>query len=285
MQKSIVAQYKMLINKGGFQFVFTINFLYVIVTYLYYVISQWGQELSTVTSPSAVMPLMNNTPFSDIYFNLLPFLVIFPYAFTYLTDKLNHMLPLLQIREGVKKYYISRTIVCFGANVFCFSAPFLAGVFLNYITFPQSGITFIGDMYDINFDAEILGSNVLLQTDWKGIWFPGLFLKSPFLYCLLYIMLFSFCMGILGVFAFACSFFVKRKIVLFLSVFSVISLFNILDEFSYFSGSYTCFKMLLYVTVNSHYGKNPWCMLAFYGGIFVAAMLVIVFQQRKDQIE
>jgi len=282
-RNTIRMQMKLMCNKKAFQLTFSINLAYVLVTYLYYVWIQLGNDISTITSPSVVFPLQSATEFFDIYINIVPFIVVIPFSMSYITDKFNTILPALQTRCGSQKYYFSKGIVCFLGGFLVFFIPFMLSILLNHLTFPQSGTTFLGDLYDTNFDAGIVGSNVLKSTRWLGIHFPKLFVYNQELYNVLYLFLFSLAMGLFSVFAYSLSFIIKKhKIILLLPVYLIIISFNTLDQFMQSNVPYICYKVLLYITVNDMYGKNPFFIVMFFLVLTTTAAILIVKQSWAD---
>lgn len=282
---TISMQFRLMMNKKEFHLCYMINIGYILLTYVYYVIHYWGNDLSTIPSPSAAFALQASSKFFDIYINIVPFLAVLPFAMSFIDDNKNMLLPMLQIRSGVKTYYISKGIVCFIGGFVCFFIPLLIGILLNHLTFPNSGITFIGDFYDMNFDTQITGANVLIDTNWAGMWFPRLFINSPGIYNFLFCIIFSVCMGIFDTFIYVISFILKKqKLLLLLPLFLLISCLNIADQFSLEHTPYICYKTLLYVTVNAMYGKNPMYLYVFFLFIISFIFLGIYRQIHKDQL-
>lgn len=285
-RNTIRMQMKLMCNKKAFQLAFAINLAYALLTYLYYVWIQLGHDISTITSPSVVFPLQSATEFFDMYINIVPFIVVIAFSMSYITDKSNAILPALQTRCGSQKYYFSKGIVCFCGGFLVFFIPFMLSILFNHLTFPQSGITFLGDLYDRNYDPGIVGSNVLKPTKWLGICFPKLFIFNQELYNILYLLIFSLAMGLFSVFTYSLSFIIKKnKIILLLPVYLIIISFNTLDQFMQSNVPYICYKVLLYITVNNMYGKNPFFIVMFFLILATIAAILIVKQSWADQID
>lgn len=284
--KAICVQMRLMLNRKEIKIIYLINMGYVLLTYFYYVIHYWGEDVSTVPSPSAVFALLTTSIFFDVYISIVPFLVVFPFAMSYIDDKRNYILPIMQVRSGVRVYYVSKAVTCFLGGFFSFFIPMMIGILLNILTFPQSGITFLGDCFDVNFNAAITGADVLIGTKWAGLWFPLLFIKSPDLYNVLFGIFFSMATGIFSTFIYVVSFMVKRqKLTLLLPFFLIISVLSIIDEFSMRHPPYMCLKIMQYITVNAMYGKNP-----VYIYIILLTMILLSFagihrQIQKDQLD
>lgn len=283
--QTINMQMRLMINKKEFQITYIINMGYVLLTYLYYVFCYWGDEASTIPSSSAVFALSTQSRFFDLYVGIVPFLVVFPFAMSFMDDRKNSLLPIIQVRSGVKVYYISKAISCFAGGFICFFIPLIMGILLNILTFPESGITVLGDYFDVNFDAAITGANVLIRTKWAGLWFPRLFIESPDLYNILFCMFFSVAMGIISMFLYVVSFYIKRqKLLLLLPFFLIISALSVMDEFSMEHPPYVCLKVMLYITVNAMHGKNPLYIYFFLLSMVLLSVFGISRQIQKDQL-
>ena len=285
-RNTVKMQFRLMCNKKGFQLAFLINLIYVLLTYLFYAWKQMGYDISTISSPSAIFPLYINTEFFGMFINVVPFIVVLPFSMSFITDKTNLILPALQTRSGIKKYYVSKAVVCFIGSFLIFIIPLLLSSLLNNLTFPQSGITFLGDLYDINFDSRLVGSDVVTITNWKGIWFPNLFIFNMELYNILYAFLFSVSMGLLGVFAYALSFLIKKqKILMLLPVYLIISVVNTLDLYLEKVLPSTCYKIFQYITINHTQRKNPVFLIVFFSVLTIFAFILIIRQSHKDQID
>jgi len=278
-------QMRLMVNKKGFRLAYFLNLGYILLTYGYYVWAYWGSDLSVIPSPDAVFPLQSTSVFFDIYINLVPFVVVLPFALSYADDAKNMLLPVLQVRSGIRTYYVSKGIACFAGGFAVFFLPLMFSILLNNFTFPDSGITFIGDLYDLNYDARITGANVLAQTRWGGLWFPKLFIYSPGMYNFLFCFLFSAAMGIFCTFVYVVSFVMKRqKLLLLLPLYLLISCLNIMDVILFRHTPYQCYKVLLYLTVNTMHGKNPMYIYLFFLAMTACIFGGIHWQIKRDQL-
>lgn len=286
LKNSIFTQMRLMCNKNGFKVALSINMAFALITYLYYVWTYWEQDVSTIVSPSAAFLLLESNPFFAIYIELAPFVVVLPFAMSFVTDKQNLCLPLLQSRCGVKTYYYSKAITSFIGGVLVFLIPGIINIILNNITFPQSGITFIGDMYDKNYVGSISGSNALIETDWAGMWFPKIFVKNPEVYNIIVLIMFSLLMGLFSVLVYSLSFYItKHKIMLFLPLYGTIVVLNIMDSLLKYWGVYICTKVLLYVSGDTSVGKCPIFLIGIVVVIIIVSSILITTQVYKDQIE
>lgn len=53
-------QIRLMLNKREFRLVYFINMGYLLLTYLYYVLTSWGDDISTIPSPGAAFMLHLN---------------------------------------------------------------------------------------------------------------------------------------------------------------------------------------------------------------------------------
>ncbi|GHU43440.1 hypothetical protein FACS1894111_09040 [Clostridia bacterium] len=287
-RQALKMQFSLMIQKKSFQAVFGIVLFYVIATYLFYCFRYWGGEPSNFLSADAVFAGNNTTVFAFYLDLLFPFLIVLPFAFSFLTDKSVHILPVLQSKMSNKMYYLSKAIVCFMGGFLLFVIPFLISIFLNHITFPIQGTTVWGDLYSWNFANDITGNNVMISVVGKGLPFLGLYLYSPLLYNVLYVFFFAFFSGILSVFAFATSFFIKKyKIFVFVPIYLIIFGLNILTFMLDTDGAtkFYNFFAFQYITVNTEYGKTPVFIVTLTLAFVIASVFIILHKASADQLD
>lgn len=285
LKNSINMQIGLMFQKKGFQTALLINLVYATLTYLYHVVTSVGREISTIVSSHAAFMLLDTAPFYSVYILLMPFLVVLPFAMSFITDRSNACLPALQVRSGVKNYYVSKAVACFVGGVVAFGVPCIINIILNQLTFPQNGVTFLGNLYDDNYVAGITGIRVMIPSKWSGIWFAKVFVSNPELYNIIITGIFSVAMGIFGVFIYTFSFLCKRnKIVLFLPLYAILVVLNTLDLFSENIYPYTRLVIVDYITGNNMYGKDPMFLYTFFVCIVIVIVALLTKQSNKDQM-
>ena len=285
LKNSIGMQIGLMFQKKGFQAALLINLAYAVLTYLYYAVTSVGKEISTIVSSHAAFMLLDTAPFYSVYILLMPFLVVLPFAMSFVTDRSNACLPALQVRSGVITYYVSKAVACFVGGVVAFGIPCIINIIFNQLTFPQNGVTFLGNLYDANYVAGITGTRVMIPTNWAGIWFAKVFVSNPELYNMIITGIFSVAMGIFGVFVYAVSFLCKRnKIVLFLPLYAVLVVLNTFDLFAEKVYPYTRLVIVDYITGNNMYGKNPMFLYTFFVCMGIVIVALLVKQSKKDQM-
>lgn len=284
-KRTVLMQMRLMFRQKTFALGFGINLLYVLVTFLYYALVHKGQDVSTILSPNAVFALNSNTVFFDTFINIVPFITILPFSMSYMRDKINETLPVIQSRAGIKNYYISKVFVCFIGGFVIFFIPLIINMSLNQLIFPQSGITSFGDMFDPNYNSAIMGNNILIETIQSGILLPRLYLYSADLYNLFFVFIFSISMGVFSVFNLAISFILKRnRMLLFIPIYVIVVFFNTLDFILSKNRPFVSYKVMMYLSVNSHFGKSQIFIWAFFISLIIFSAVMINIQIRKDQI-
>lgn len=285
LKNSIKMQIELMFQKKGFQAALLINLVYAALTYLYHVVTSVEKEISTIVSSHAAFMLLDTAPFYSAYILLMPFLVVLPFAMSFITDRSNACLPALQVRSGVKSYYVSKAVACFVGGVVAFGIPCIINIILNRLTFPQNGVTFLGNLFDANYVAGITGVRVMIPTKWSGIWFAKVFVTNPELYNIIIVGIFSVAMGIFGVFVYTVSFLCKRnKFFLFLPLYAILVVLNTLDLFAEKVNPYTCLVIVDYITGNNMYGKDPMFLYTFFVCMGIVIVALLTKQSNKDQM-
>ena len=278
-------QTRLMFRQRAFAFCFGINMLYILATFVFYVLTQRGQDVSTILSPSSAFALNSESVFYPVFINVVPFITVLPFAMSFMTDKMNDITPIIQSRTGIKNYYVSKALVCFIGGFAVFFIPLIINMLLNLMIFPQSGITIFGDIFDRNYSATITGSNVMVETVQKGILFLRLYLYSADLYNLLFALIFSLSMGVLSVFNFVMSFILKRhKILLFIPIYLIIIILNTLDSLLENNTPFVSYKVMTYLSVNAHFGKSVFFISSFFIVVIACSIIMMTRQIKNDQI-
>lgn len=140
-----------------------------------------------------------------------------------------------------------------------------------------------------NYYGDLLGLNHVYEHISSQIPFLGVLLRSPVLYGLLYIFLFSFISGILGMLAMAISFVVKRfKIILYIPIYVLIKiLMNIdvvvLDAAIDGKETYVSYNFLDYfIPYNNWGGFSLGVILAELGAMLLIILLCFCYAIHDD---
>lgn len=284
--KLIRMQCYLMLHKKSFQLAFLFTFLYAMIPYLYYSITYMHQEISGFYSAQSLFIGYDGNMFWNVFCSLYPFIIAFPFCFSYMTDKAVRVNDVIKARTTPRNYIISQATTCFIGGFLIICIPFLLNIFLNTITFPAKGTTNFDPVHSINYNGLLSGSAVFVKTKYKGLWFLRLYLKSPLAYNILYTILFSFVTGITSVFIYSISFLIKNFRILLLLPFYILTVFlaeigGILEFRT--TLDYICLRIQSYISVSIMYGKSPFYIIMFYLTLLLFSVLVITYKVKKEQ--
>ena len=147
---------------------------------------------------------------------LFPFLALLPFSFSYLNDRKLGISDIYISNSGIRKYYVTKQLVCFSVTFIVFFIPFLINLIQVYLTFPADG-SYVSEMsmWETAYDHLLMTS----EAD-NGSVLCTLFLRllrhHPFLYDLIYTAFYSAYAGLVGMFSLSVSYFLKPKLQLLL---------------------------------------------------------------------
>ncbi len=273
-----------MLEKRSFWIAFYILVAYSLATIYIYFINNMGMDQSTLRSSD---DLFIGNAFGDYFFvfNLLfPFLVVFPYSFSFIEDKSTKIIPYIIVRSGKWNYFFSKSITTFIGGFLLFFIPFIFNIVILSVAFHYNFNTFLGTYKDVNYCRSLIGSNVIIKSVSYGMSFIGIYLYSPIIYNVLYTFFISIFSGILSLFSFSCSLKIKRlKVLVFLPPYILIYFFNIINNFSYVSNKYLNTRLLDYVTVNYFYGKSTLFFVAICLTILIFSLLYIILNCKNAE--
>lgn len=288
MIKSIKSQFLIMINGLSFKFAFSVSLLYNLVSYVLTVLVNRNVDLSMMYSADSVYAGNSLAQVFDIFSKLFPFLVIFPFSFSYIDDRNLKIHSYLLSRTTKRDYYLSKMINCFIGTFIIIFIPFLINLLLCHLTFPQNHNTFFGEYNWRNYFRSLVGSNVDvdINTKYTGLSFLKLYLYSPFLYNIFYNFLLSSFAGLMGIFSLSCSFIIKKyKILLFIPTYLIFYLGSIMDTVICNSGkSYFCTALMQYVSVGNTIGLSLIFILVFIVALMIFSLLSYFYICNKKEI-
>jgi hypothetical protein len=281
----IKIQFLLMINKLSFKISFTIILFFCLVCYLINVISVIDSDIFNIYSANSLFALNSYNNYWNIFCNIYPFLLVFPFSFSYIDDLNAKINPYFMGRMGKRNYFVSKMITCFIGGFIIIFIPFIINLILCNLTFPHNNTTFFGAYNLVNYSENLTGINVFINTKQKGLLFLKLYLLSPLAYNLFYITILSIFTGILSMVSLALSFFQsKYKIILFVPIFLFFHLSNILDTISYSSDTYTNYNWMSYLCVDSFYGKNIFLFLCIIITLIILSIMSLIYVCRKERI-
>jgi hypothetical protein len=264
-------QWKVMLHKKSFWLAFLISLGYAIWAFVYeYQMTSW-REVSGFWHYCGMGDLSQWNYFSVI----LCFLVALP-AMSFQDDVSDRTLASIGMRGSRAAYLKAKMLVVFCAEFVITVLPLLLNLILCLVAFPHI-YTYAPSPYG---GVENTETAIATDSTWtKGVTVPfvGLFRTCPVLYIVLFLMMLGCFVGLLGMFLLALSFWVRRiKILLFLPVFGMTKLGNMLDILSYekyyadHTQRYVNYNLWDYVSPMSFDGK-------VYPGFFLGILLLCGF--------
>jgi len=91
MLQIVKMQFSLMIRKKGFQFAFTVMMLYAMGSFVFAVLNSWNQDVSSMYSAYTFCANNDSSPLFKYFRMLFPFLVVFPFTFSSMTDRVNQI--------------------------------------------------------------------------------------------------------------------------------------------------------------------------------------------------
>ena len=154
---------------------------------------------------------------SIMFLQLYPLLVVCPAGFILAKERgtQEHVLMITRMGSGV--YYFSKLLSAFVVTAMVFTLPFLVEIVIHVIAFSTRPM---GDLSNWSYYSEEYMELV------RGYMFSDLFIRSPYLYAVVKVLLFGLFSGLMGAFGVAVSalYRVKFRITVFLPAFLLLNL-------------------------------------------------------------
>lgn len=226
--------------------------------------------------------------FSTIY----PFLIVLPFATSFIDDLSKKTYLPVTLRGNKIQYIIGKYVAVFIGNFLMIFLPFLLNLCMCFMVYEKNDLTSFGERWLGNIDGILYGTNLKYNTPVKKTLFADIFMDKPFLYYILYLLLFAFLTGMLGVFLMAISMWIRKfKILLFVPVYV---LMRIADTYTSISldkalsnpnRTFVNYNILDYV---SPFGFSGGCYYPIFIGlilfIIIFAIISGIHTVRKDII-
>lgn len=285
---SVKTQIQVMYRQREFKVAFLITLLYACLSFVYALNITAGQELYSIKDASQY--LCFGSYFSLWYYfqSIYPFLVVLPFATSYVEDKRNHLLPLYFARTSRRVYFSSKLVACFIGTAAVILLPFLFNMVLCNLFLPHNNNTWIGEYQMLNFQGYVLGTNLVYETPYRELAFARLFLNNRLLYSFIYLVAISLFSGLLGMTMLGLSFvFSKSKILLFIPLFAAQHLFQTYDTKALNDAisngdTYTSLNILEYFIPGFSKGKSPIFLVIVLGFLALLVLIAYLFSQRED---
>ena len=211
------------------------------------------------------------------------FILLLPYVFTFRRDRRLQMQQVLIVRMGKTRYYIANVIACFASTFIAMLVPLLIENFVNGLIFKNT----VAYSYSFNSLASITGDNVMIDTYSNGYPFVDLYMKSPMNYNYMCAFIFALLCGILAVFVFSISFYVKKYgILLLLPLFILVQLQDRVDAVIQLQSSiYLNVNIRSYFTVGMDYGQSALYIILFCIVLLTISFFLTLVKCKGDQLE
>ena len=216
MWNSIKVQLKIMRVSREFRVALLIASLYAVYAFVFYALEARKEDIFRVLDANEYVCFSPNNGLWNMYLMVYPFLVVMPFATSYISDYKNRLMVIYASRVSRRNYYLSKLVASFIGSALVVAIPFLLNLLLCNIFFPHN-LNYWSIYPTRNYYGRLFGLTFAYEHISSQIPFLGVLLSSPVLYGVLYIFLFSFISGLLGMLAMAISFVIKRfKIILYI---------------------------------------------------------------------
>lgn len=293
MLQSLKYEWNVMLHKKEFSVAFCAAIIFCVISLIQSTntaLRYCGTDLSEVVSANSIYAGNANSGLWYSFMYLFPFLVVLPHSLSYIQDVECGILPLLITRGNRKRYLFSKLSACFFGNVVIILIPFLLNLLLCHIAFPVNENSSRWYYGVLDYSGILLGTNNLFQTDYGALPFLRLFLYSPTLYNVLYILILSFASGVFGVFVLCLSFFFrKQKAPLFLPVFLMVLGSSVLNSYCLNRAicdagyRYVNYNLMDYFAAFGYRGQSPYYILGIVAVLLVFCTFAVHHALHADE--
>lgn len=289
MKKCIRYQWSIMIHSEEFKLAFSIMFILTVFSYLRYVFQYWGSDVNQVITGSDLQAINAISNIGGVLPYVLSLVIVLPFSTSYIVDRNYNNENFVLHRCNKDTYLLSKMVVCFVGGLLIVLVPFLINTVLCKVTFFENLNYWYGSYGTQNYVKNIVGTNQLYKSVNPVLPFMSLYLRSPWLYSLLYIIMLSIFSGLLSIFVLFCSFWTKRyKILLFLPVYMIVRFLRVLDTASFSAAMaseknlYLNYNIMDYFIPQSFHGQSVLFAMVFIG-LMVLFCAVSYMRERKRE--
>lgn len=148
-------------RRKGFLFSFTFVLLIMLIypIFLVYTHLLRGDDIGTLPDPRYTFIFYRYSEIWECLPLFLSLIMLFPFAYTYITDKRTHFDYVLISRSGIKKYLFSKAFCCLLGGFIIIFIPAILNISINNIFFPNTNNdisynSFIEDIQSIVINKE-----------------------------------------------------------------------------------------------------------------------------------
>lgn len=232
-RKSVCYQMKMALLSKGFWAVCIINTLFGILSFAHQCFISSGKDIMYAVDANAAFCLSAYTDWNFIE-PLYPFLLPLSFAITVVLQRKSGSISYLELHSSPQIVYLSELIVGFVSSFIVFFFPFLLNNVICNFFLPHNGNVQFGIMGMPSYTEALTGENLIISVPEKPLPFLHIYLANPFLYNMVYVLLFAVFSAIMGLWLTAFSLFIKQHIILlFFPPFVLFTLQESLTQVSY----------------------------------------------------
>lgn len=156
----------------------------------------------------------------SIFSTIYPFLLVVPFATSVMDDVSKKTCTGIFLRCDRKRYVLAKYVAVFVGNFLVIFIPFLLNLLLCFRFYDSNERSPFGERWLGNIDNMLYGTHKGYHSLSGKMLFADIFYDKPFLFYFLYLLLFAFVTGMLGVLVMSVSMWMRRyKIFLFLPVY------------------------------------------------------------------
>ena len=286
---SVKVQLKVMIWKWEFQVAFLVTLFYACVAFAFSFLGMHGAEdiFECMDANQGICYSQYNILWG-LFGMLYPFLLVLPFATSYVDDYKNCLLPVYVSRVSRQAYYGSKLLAGFIGTAAMIGVPFLINLLLCNLVLPHNYNTWYGAYQLEGYSRMLLGTGADFETVSRVMPFLKVYSLSPFLYNVVYLLLLSAFSGLLGSFVTGFSFlFRKWKIVLFVPLFLLLRALQTWDTINYSragygQGTYINYNPLSYVTPGYAMGHSGIFIFLFCLTLAGAALLFLLYGVKQE---
>ncbi|RGC52584.1 hypothetical protein [Absiella sp. AM29-15] len=212
--------------------------------------------------------------FKNGLFNLIPLLVVFPFADTWLSER--NMTDVVFTRVNKKNFFTSKYLICFLSGFLLLFIPLLIS-FLSEIL-----------MLDLHTNQMTMFTYIAAENNFKELestfTFYQLYATHPYIYILVFFAIVSTYGGLCAMLAFSISLICKQKVLTYIAVFFLSFIPNIL--FSFLNDPYgKWYFQALISPYNTNAKLSVWVYFVFLLMFLLIDFVLFKIYARRDPFE
>lgn len=233
----------------------------------------------------------------SVYSVLLPFLVVMPFAASFMDDRQKHTYVTIVSRSSTVRYLASKYAATFLGNFVMVSVPFLVNLLLCNLFMQHNGETPFGPVIDApgmysDYSNVLYGTNHLYASRHPGVLLASMREYSPVMHNIFFCIFTGVAAGILGIFLLSVSIWLKKyKILLFIPVYLMERAGSVLTEWSYSEAMrdpdryFTNYTLTDYLAVFTFGGLDYRILFIFCGVVLIFSFATCCYWcRRKDYV-